>query len=70
MTADLDGPRLGFEAKSDRDDVRRAAATGRCQPDKPLPAQVFDLLLGERTHRGLLGGDDCLDVSAVGVCSA
>ena len=54
MTAYLDRRRLGVEAKADRDDVRRAVGADRCKPAKPLPAQILDLLLGERTHHDLL----------------
>jgi hypothetical protein len=34
--------------------MRRTATTGGCDPAKPLPAQVFDPLLGERAHHDLL----------------
>jgi len=56
VPANLDGLRLGAKPEADRDDMRGAAATDRGEPTEPLPAQVFDLFLGERAHNDLLNG--------------
>lgn len=57
MPADFDRLILGAQAKSDRDDVRRAVAADGRQAAERLSAQVLDLLLREDAllSRAVLG---------------
>ena len=50
MTTNVDGLRLGIQAKADGDDMRTPVPADGCQPAQALPTQIVNFLFGEMAH--------------------